>query len=154
LKKMIVLTIFLVLSLFSSAAMAETATGTLSVTATVVETCEVTSTENIEFGNYDPTDPADNTAGQGFETFRCTQGTSYRVYITRTNTLTDGTGNLTYDLYSDPDRTSVYPGSSTGTAGTALSNAQTKANIYGTIPAFQDAQPGSYAETVIFTVEY
>jgi spore coat protein U-like protein len=154
-KKTTAAAIAFALSLLSPPAMAATNTGTLAVTATVVETCSVTSTENIEFGNYDPTDPADNTAGQGFETFRCTRGTSYRVYITRANTMTDGTDSLTYELYSDPGRTSVYPDSSaTGTANTALSNAPATTEIYGTVFPFQDARPGSYAETVTFTVEY
>lgn len=153
-KKLMTLAIVMIVTLSAAAAMAATDTGTLDVTATVITACRVSSTDDVDFGNYDPTDPSDNTAGVGYGRFRCTKGTSYGTYIDRTNTMTDGTDNLTYELYSDAGRSSVYPSSSAGTPDTAASNAVIQADIYGTIGALQDVQAGSYAETVTFTVEW
>jgi spore coat protein U-like protein len=153
-KKLMVMTIVLAVSLISAAAMAGKGTGTLYVSATVINACRGISTDNVDFGNYDQTDPADNTVGQGSGRFRCTKNTSYRTYITRTNTRTDNTDSLAYQLYSDSGRSSEYPSASIGTPSTEASNAPRTADIYGTIAALQEAQPGSYSETITFTVEY
>jgi spore coat protein U-like protein len=134
--------------------MAGSDTGTLDVSATVISTCRIISTDNVDFGNYDPTNIVADDDGAGSGTFRCTKGTSYRTYIARSNTMTDGTDSLTYELYSDSGRSSSYPSASPGISGNAASNVPITADIYGTISALQDAQPGSYFETVTFTVEY
>jgi len=153
-KKLMGMAIILTMTFASASALADTDTGALDVTATVISTCRVASTSNIAFGDYDPTDPADNIAGTGYGRFRCTKSTSYGTYIDRTNTMTDGTDNLTYELYSDAGRSSVYPSASVGTPSSAASNAVIQADIFGKIAALQNVQAGSYTESVTFTVEY
>lgn len=146
--------IIFTLALGSGTAIAGKSGGTLNVTATVINTCRSISTDNIDFGNYDPTDPAENTTGRGSGTFRCTKGTSYRTFVTRSNSMTNGTDSLAYELYSDPARSNVYPDVSDGAPDTAASNGPITKDIYGKIAALQNAGPGSYAETITFTVEY
>jgi len=153
-KKLMGMAIILTVALASASAMAGTDEGDLDVMATVTSACRVTSTGDVDFGNYDPTDPADNIAGQGFGRFRCTKDTDYGTYIVRTNTMTDGTDNLTYELYSDAGRSSVYPSAGGSTPSTAANNGTITADIYGKITAQQDVEAGAYSETVTFTVEY
>lgn len=153
-KKLMAMTIVLTMTLISGTAMSGSDTGNLNVTATVINACRIISTENVDFGDYDPTDPADNTSGQGTGTLSCTQGTSYTTHLARSNTMTDGADTLSYELYSDSDRSAVYPNSSLGIPDTAADNTPVTKNIYGTIVAQQDAQPGTYTETITFTVEY
>lgn len=153
-KKLMTGALILSLTLTSAAALAATDTSNLNVTATVISTCRITGTSDVAFGNYDPTDPTDNTAGAGWAKFRCTKNTSYGIYIDRNNQMTDGTNNLTYELYSDAGRTAAYSQVSVGTPSTAGSNAVITADIYGKITAEQDVPANSYSETVTFTVEY
>ncbi len=139
----------------SVSAMAATQTATLNVTATAVGNCRITGTTNVAFGNYDPTDPADNIAGQGSMTFRCTKGTTYWLYIVGTRTMASGGENLNFELYTDAARTAVFSAVKTG-GGTSSPNItpQTQ-NIYGRITAGQDVTAGlAFTQTLTATVEY
>jgi len=153
-KKLTLLAIVLTLSFTPTTSMAGKSDDTLNVTATVINTCRSINTDNIDFGKYDPTDPADNTMGRGSSTFRCTKGTSYRTYITRSDSMNSSTDSLSYELYSNPARSSVYPDAPVGALGTAANNGPITKDIYGTITALQNANPGNYAETITFTIEY
>jgi len=152
--KLMLLAIVLTLSHTPTSAMAGKGGDTLNVTATVINTCRSINTDNIDFGNYDPTDPADNTIGQGSGTFRCTKGTNHRTYITRSDSMNSGTDSLAYELYSNPARSFVYPDASVGELGTASSNGPITKDIYGTITALQNAKPSNYTETITFTIGY
>lgn len=132
-----------VLFIAAPAVFAGNDTGGLNVTATVISICRNISTDNIDFGDYDPTEPVDNTNGQGSGTFSCTKGTNYRTYIARTNFMTNGTDSLTYELYSNREMSSVYPETADGTAFTAASNTPVTEDIYGTVAALQNAQPAA-----------
>jgi spore coat protein U-like protein len=153
-KRTMLMMIMLALIMSAGTAMAATDTSNLDVLVTVQNMCRITSTTDVDFGTYDPTDPADDTDGVGDIKFRCTKGANYGIYIVRTNTMTDGTDNLTYALYTDVARTSVFPSSSVGTPDTSVSNAVATKNIYGKITAQQDVQAGNYSETVTATIEY
>jgi len=152
-RRLIVIIMAMSMLLAAAAVMAATDTDTLNVLVTVQNTCRITSTTDVDFGTYDPTDPANDDDGQGSINFRCTKGASYGIYIVRTNTMS-GPDSLTYELYEDAGRTSVFPSSSIGTPDTSASNAVATKDIYGRIPAQQDVQAGSYSETVTATIEY
>ncbi len=146
--------IALAMLMTATATMALTATNTLDVRAIVIGTCRVMSASDVDFGNYDPTDPADDTDGVGSATFRCTKNTSYGTYIVRTNGMSGGPDTLNYELYTDVARTTTFPSGSVGTPKIAPSNAPITEDIYGTITALQNVASGNYIETVTFTVEY
>lgn len=148
-------------------------TGSFNVTATVAKSCNVTSTGNVAFGNYDPNDthlstPLDAT---GSVTVRCTKGVAYAVALDQganaaggstaaapLRQMSDGgTERIRYDLYSDAPRTTVWG----GTAATDLDNTETTGpsspdtlTVYGRIPAGQNAAEGSYTDTVNVTVTF
>ncbi len=154
-KRLIVIIMAISMLLTANTVFAATDTASLDVLVNVVSRCRISSTTDVDFGNYDSTDPADNIVGQGSAAFRCTRGTNYQMYIVRTNVMSFGTETLNYVLYSDPARTSVYPTILPGVAGLSVSNAQVIEDIYGRIPALQDALAGGpYSETVTFTVDY
>jgi spore coat protein U-like protein len=137
---------------FSSAAWAGTATGNLTVSATVAAGCQISSIGGISFGSYDPLNSSPNDAA-GNIVFRCVKGTSYKTYISGTRTMTGG-GNLSFQLYSDSNRTTVYPNTNSGTGVQASSNSPVTQNVYGRIAALQDVTAANYSATLIATVEY
>jgi spore coat protein U-like protein len=135
-------------------AAAATASGSLSVTATVVGSCRVTGTTAVAFGNYDPTDTANNDVGQGSMTFRCTKGVAYMLWISGTRSMIVGTETLLFGLYTDGGRSSAFPSAAGSLSTTAASNAPVTTQIYGRINALQDVAAGSYSTTLTASVEY
>lgn len=137
-------------------AAAATATSPLSVTATVVASCNVTGTTAVAFGNYDPANATDNDAGQGSMTFRCTKGTAYMLFISGARTMTGAPtpDSLNYELYTDAPRTALFPSAAGALSMTSANNAPVTIQIYGRITALQDVSVGSYTSTVTASVEY
>ena len=153
-----IVTMALILGGAGSALAAGSATGSLTVSATANTNCRIESPVNVSFSTpYDSTNPADNTSGAGSFDFRCTRGTSYSLYIVRTNTMTFGADSLTYELYEDAGLTNVW-GTNLGSAtagGPSLNNSAVTKNIYGRIGALQDVLSGGpYTETVLVTVDW
>jgi spore coat protein U-like protein len=152
--------------LVSGAAAAATATGNFTVNATVVSSCRVSNTSNINFGNYDPTAAGDVDAS-GSVSVRCTRGTAYNVALDQGGNpaggstaalplrqMANGVNRLRYDIYSDSGRTTAWGNGAGNPAGTAASNAAIVLTTYGRLPAGQDAAIGSYTDTVNVTVTF
>lgn len=152
-KKRIIILAILAGFVICGTAMAATATNNLQVTAAVTATCNINSVTDVSFGNYDVTN-ATPTDANGDITLQCTTGTSYKTYITGTQTMTDGTDNLNFDLYSDAGRTTTFPVDNSGSATVATDNSPVTTNVYGRIPAQQNVGVGSYTQTLTATVEY
>ena len=143
----------------------QSATSTLTVSASVSKNCTI-STAPVNFGAYDPvtanaTTPLD---GLGSVTVTCTKGAPAKVGLgvgsnaqgtTRRMSLS-GTAYLTYELYRDTSRTTVWG----DTVDTALDlpaapdrNPRTY-TVYGRVPSAQDATVGTYSDTVVATVNF
>lgn len=152
------------LSLVSFGANAVTKTADLAVSATVIESCEVT-TAAVAFGNYDASSgtAVDNT---GSVDVICSSGTTYDIGLgvgtgtgatVSTRQMGDGaTGVLNYSLYLDSGRLTNWD--NTGglgvVSGTGTGSSQSH-TVYGRIPADQAAAPsGAYSDTVVVTVSY
>ena len=136
-------------------AAAATAQAALTVSATVVSSCNVTGTTAVAFGNYDPTAAADNIAGAGSMTFRCTKGTSYKLWINGTRTMAGPVDSLPYLLFTDVPRTVTFPASAAAaTAVASTGNAPVTTNIYGRIVALQNVGAGAYTNTLQASVDY
>lgn len=148
--------------LFAQAAYAATTTANLSLTATVVNTCTVT-TATLAFGPYD----FNQVDGQVDFDVKCTNGTNYNVSLgpgngsgstvtTRKMTSTSPAGTLSYFLYRDSARTLNW-GNTIGTdtvTGTGTGNT-VQHRVYGRIPANQTSPAGSgYTDTVTITVTF
>ncbi len=159
----------------ASPALAGTATANVGISASISNVCTI-STGAVAFGAYDPivTNAATPLNASGGVTITCTRGATSTVSLGLGNNATgsvrkmkDATTNLmTYELYQPPNTT---PGSACtyasptvwGTAGVNLftpaaapdKNARSY-NICGQVASGQDLPAGSYADTVLATVNF
>jgi spore coat protein U-like protein len=154
----------------SSAAFAQTptATTTLSVSAIVGSTCNI-STSAVSFGTYDPlvvnvTAPLN---GTGIVATTCSNGLGDTLTLDQgLNAATGSTtevplrqmrsaGNvMAYFLYQNSARSTVF--GNDATTGVAQTGTGLNANltVYGQVPGAQNAAPGSYSDTVTATVTF
>jgi len=162
--------LFLGLSLLvatSSFAGSAATTNTNNITASVAPKCTIGAFA-IAFGAYDPfsATPLDQT---GTVSINCTKGTSGVVSlnlgvnasgVVRRMQDTGAAGNfLTYEIYSDAGRTTVWNAVGTVTLGPSASkNTALSATAYGRVAAGQDAQAGAaglnYQDTIVATVTF
>jgi spore coat protein U-like protein len=152
-----------VLIVATSSAWAQSASANLSVTATVIKNCRITTTA-LAFGNYDPTLGTDLDAATGAINIACTKGTTTTIGLDlganplgAVRRMADGGGNfLEYEIYQDAPRTTVWGSAladrlSTPAAPDKSYHAYT---TYGRIPGTADAPAGAYTDTVQATVYF
>ena len=148
-----------------STLLAATATANVTVSASVTNNCSITG-GSLAFGAYDPlvtnaTDPKD---GSGTFTVACTKGASGVTIdlgqgqnYSAGRRMIAGADWVTYQLYSDSGRTTVW-GSTSGGATVAVaaptSKAATTYTVYGRITGGQDVAAGNYGDTVVATVNF
>ncbi|MFO1418472.1 MAG: spore coat U domain-containing protein [Methylotetracoccus sp.] len=154
----------------SGSAGAATATNTLGVNGAVVNSCAVTSTAAIAFGNYDPavTNLSANLDQQGTVTVQCTTGAGYTIFLsegsgtgatcsaaTPVRAMSDGASHeLSYSLYQDSNRTTQWGcDAANDFEGEGTGNAEA-INVYGRVPGGQNQPKGSYSDTLTVTVTY
>ncbi len=154
---------------------AASATATLSVTVTVTNNCRI-STASVAFGTYDPllanlTTPL---TAAGNVTIACTQGTAESISLDL-GASPSGAGRrmrgggafyVAYDLFQPSSTVAGAPCSYAGptpwgpagaqifTPPPAPSREARTYNVCGRIPAAQDVPAGSYADTVLATVNF
>ncbi|EOA05751.1 hypothetical protein HBH1_00486 [Herbaspirillum sp. BH-1] len=149
-----------VLASSAPASFAATASGTLTISASVVAACTVVGSA-IAFGAY--TQSVVNQSGT--ITVLCTNGTAYNVgldagtgtgaTVSNRKMSAAGGGTLNYALYRDAARTNNW-GSTIGTdtaTGTGSGLTQTL-TVYGQIAAAQTPLAGAYSDTVTVTLTY
>jgi spore coat protein U-like protein len=145
-------------------AFAQTATGTLGMSATVAKNCSITTTA-VAFGSYDPvvanaTTPLD---GSGTVVVTCTKGAGTRIDLGlganasgSVRRMSGGTDFLTYELYQNTTRTTIWgSGAAAGqTIGAAPSKAGRTFTVYGRVAAGQDVAAASYNDAVVATINF
>jgi spore coat protein U-like protein len=162
------LLLFLAGSLFlAPAAFADTDADNLEVTASVVNTCQITG-GTLNFGAYDTVSGAAVNASTTVSV-ECTEGATAIITLGQganpdTGTTTavplrrmsdGGTNYLSYFLYSDTDRLTVWGETPvTGKSYTATSAAPANLTVFGTIAANQDEPANSYSDTVVATITF
>ena len=149
----------------ATTASAATATANLSVSATVTNNCTI-STASLAFGSYDPVVAHASTDldGTGTVTVACTKGAAATVGLGlgsnasgSTRRLSNGaTEFLSYELYQDSGRTTVWSNSGAGlySPGAAPSKVARNFTVYGRVASNQDVTAGSYSDTVVATVNF
>ena len=142
-------------------AMADTATNTLTVTATINGTCSIDS-NTLDFGVVDPFSGSDHDGSVGV-TVHCTNGTTGTYTASYGDNVFGGIrrmkhatlGNyLKYRLYSDSGRTTeITPTVGPSMLGTGSAEILT---LYGRIANsdIQNPAAGVFSDTVVLTVTY
>lgn len=127
----------------------------LNVTANVVGRARIEQVETLPFTNYDPTEPTTPNDASSSVTVRATKGLPYKIHIAANRSLTNGSTNLAYELYTEPARTNVW-GSTLASAPTYTSTGNSPAarTVYGRIAPLQDVPSGNYSGSVTVTVEW
>jgi len=149
-------------------AIAGSATSTFAVTASVSNNCTI-STTAISFGGYDPVVANSSTPldSAGSITITCTKGAATTIGLNAgsngasasgtTRAMKSGSNYLSYEIYQDSTRTTVWGNSGTDlfTPPVAPSHAPRVFTTYGRVPADQDVGAGaSYSDTVMATVNF
>lgn len=130
-------------------------------------TCSFSSVISVSFGNYNvySSSPVD---AAGRLTYLCHTGIASFVTIDfstgssgsyTTRTMQKGAATLGYNLYSTAARSGSPWGD--GTGGTTHYGPQlvvlgtaTDVDIFGRIPALQNVEAGSYADTIVMTISF
>ena len=144
-------------------AAAATATGTLTVQATVADACSLADGA-LAFGNVDP-NAGVTSAVRANIAVTCTLGASFTVGLGDGQNLAAGSRRmrrgatadyLKYELFRELLLTSRFgdSGASDRVAGTGAGNSSTSIVVYGTMPSGQSVAGGSYADSVQITVYY
>ena len=142
----------------------------LSVSASIDMSCSIT-TIPLVFGDYEPgsTHATVPLNAQGGVSSTCTTGSSGNIKmgqglnsgddssdstpLRRMVNGTDATKFLSYSVYSDSARSSVWE-NATGVAYTGTGSAATL-TVYGSVPQAQvDAIVGSYSDTLVVAINY
>ena len=164
-KRTIALTALFAATLTPLAVSGANQTASLTVSATVTNNCTI-STAALTFAAYDPVvaNATNNLDGTGRVTVACTKGAAPTIGLGSGSSasgnarrLSDGSGNfLTYDLYQDSGRSVAWANAGVGllTTGAATSKAARDFTVYGRIGGNQDVPAGTYADTVVATVNF
>ena len=142
---------------------AATATGTLTVQATVSDACSLADGA-LAFGAVDPNSGV-AVAVTANIAVTCTLGAAFAVGLGDGQNLAAGsrrmrrgatTDYLKYNLYRDVMLTSRFgdTGVSDRVAGTGMGVSSTPVVVYGTMPSSQAGASGTYADSVQITVYY
>lgn len=143
---------------------AATASANMPVTATVTNNCTIT-TNPIAFGSYDPvvSQATANLDATGAVIIACTKGAVTTLGLDTGANVSAGTRRLTssgnfmsYELYQDSSRSTVWgnSGADVYNSGTAPSKDGRTFQVYGRISGGQDVPAGSYADTIVATVNF
>jgi spore coat protein U-like protein len=136
------------LGLVAPAVQATQVSATMSVNATVVGAC-VISTVPLNFPVYNGS--AEVTA----LSVTCSNGQTYRVFSPTTPRRMVGPGGalLDFGLFTNVGRTTALPFDATGTLRTGNGFTQ-NIDLFGSIPANQTVAAGSYSQTVTIVVDF
>ena len=146
------------------AAVAGTASSTMSVTATVTANCTI-STSALAFGSVN-TISGSNIDGTGGLSITCTNGTAWAASAGvgsgagasfANRKMAAGANLLNYNIYTTAARNTVWGDgtASTATIGGTGSGGVQAVTVYGRVASGQTTVPaGSYADTVAVTITY
>ena len=113
----------------------------------------------LNFGDYDPfsSQDIDITASIAVS---CDVESSYEIALSTgfgsytARLLTNGPNLLSYNLFVDPTRLTVWGDGSPGTSTVSSQSVSADLPVYGRIPAGQNAHLGSYGDSVTITITF
>jgi spore coat protein U-like protein len=132
-------------------------------TAHAAPSCTI-STTSVNFGNYNVF-TGSATDSTGTITIDC-NGSAHDIFVTLSKgasssysprTMLKGSEALSYNLYRDAARSSIW-GDGTGGTSTYTNanppNGPLNVSIYGRVPAGQDVSAGAYSDTVSAVINF
>jgi spore coat protein U-like protein len=132
--------------------------------ASAAPSCTISAT-SVNFGSYNVF-TASATDSTGSVTISC-NGSAHNVVVSLSKgssttfnprTMLKGTETLSYNLYRDAARTSIWGdgtgGTSTYTNANPSNNSDIIVTIFGRVPAGQDVTAGSYSDTVSAVINF
>ena len=136
--------------------------GCLVSGAAAQASCKINGVSDVDFGDYDVFALGANTDGVGNLTIRCTGGSSAAIALSRglsnnfaPRTLRYGSRVINYNLYTSAARNVVWGDGTGGTSKMYITKNQTgDLDVFGSIPAGQDAAVGSYVDTIIVSIDF
>lgn len=146
-------------------ASAATATGVMTVTATVASSC-IVGTSTLAFGNITSAAiQAGNIDAAGTVIVNCTNGSAYQISLDRgvgvgatfaSRKMTSGTNLLNYTVYSELARITLWGDGTTDSATVAGIGTGAIQSIaaYGRIFSGQTVPAASYTDTINVSVSY
>ena len=120
--------------------------------------CTVTVV-NVAFGGYDVFQQQD-TETTGSVNVTCDSSASYTISLSAglgtfaARAMLSGSQQLSYNLFTDPQRLTIWGDGSSGTATVSASGTGASYTVYGMIPARQNVPAGTYSDTITVTVTY
>lgn len=150
--------------LTSTAVQSGSTTASLGVSIVVTNNCSVT-TSGVQFSGYDPSASNASTpaSAAGSVTLACTQGSapviglSYGTHQSgATRRASDGANFIAYQLYKDGGHTQPWgdAGSEALNAGPSASKQPRSFPVHGQVPAGQNVPSGTYADTIVVSVNF
>jgi spore coat protein U-like protein len=150
------------LALCGNEAQAATATTTFTVQMTIAASCIINSASALNFGtsgvigaNVDQTSTLQ---------VQCTNTTPYNISLdpgigtgatVAARKMTNGANTITYSLYSDAGRTTVWGNTiGTNTVAATGSGASQPFTVYGRVPPQSTPAAALYTDTITVTVTY
>ena len=113
----------------------------------------------VTFGNYDVFSSQDTDVA-GTITVSCQSASTYSISLSPgvgslvARRMTNGVNQLAYNLFTDPQRLTIWGDGSAGTTTVNATGTGASYTVFGRIPAGQNAYVGSYSDTIIVTVTY
>ncbi|TSE02763.1 spore coat U domain-containing protein [Mesorhizobium intechi] len=151
-----------ILALFGGEARATTITTPMVVQMTITASCTISSASTLNFGSSGVI--AANVDQTSTVQVQCTNTTPYNIGLdagtgsgatVAARKMTNGAATITYSLYSDSGRTTVWGSTiGTNTVSATGSGAAQSFTVYGRVPAQSTPAPAVYTDTVTVTVTY
>jgi spore coat protein U-like protein len=126
--------------------------------------CTISAT-SVNFGSYNVF-TGSSTDSTGSVTINC-NGSAHNIIVTLSQgasstfnprTMLKGGETLTYNLYRDAARTTIWGdgtgGTSTYTNANPPNNSDVNLTVYGRVPAGQDVSAGTYSDTVAAVINF
>ncbi len=142
-------------------AMAAQATATLGVSMTVTSQCVTSAPSALFFGSVGSL--ASNVDSQATISVQCTSGTPYSVALAvgtansatvSARKMASGTATITYALYSDYARATLWGDASTNVVSGSGNGGAQSLTVYGRVPVQSLPAPGTYSDNVTVQVNY
>ncbi len=152
-------------TLWVKPALAGTATGNITLSASVPASCTI-QTAPVDFNAYNSTNGSTLASGAMYVT--CTNGAPVTITVNQganpgngstdaapVRRLSNGSGSfLAYQLFQDSDKTQIW-GNTSGTGQTFTGTGSPEGfTFYGTIYPQQTPSAGNHTDTVVATVSY